>query len=457
MSADKPFARHYHTIRPHSAALASGYYADEVGKAYGFPSGSASGIVIGIVELGGQFYPTDLAAFCQARGLPITSVQVAQVQGAAITPDPGGADVEVALDVENAAAVSPAAIRVYFCANSEAGFLAAVQQAVAECDMVSVSWGAPEDQWSAAGMQALNAAMAGKPVFVASGDSGSSDGETGKHVDFPASAPNAIACGGTTLPSLSDLTKETAWADSGGGASAVFNKPPYQAGESVSGSMRGSPDVGGCADPNTPYNVYVNGAWLQVGGTSAVAPLFAGLFALVKSQLGTLPADLHPVLYAAGSCRDIVGGSNGSYQASPGYDLVTGNGIPVPSAIITALGGVVPVQPSPPPAPAPAPPPPPASGAPVSVIMGLIDGAFAQAIADAAGNKLEVLILKTVKGYVDAELPVLLSAAGLRSLDRFGTRALPLGTLVTLLQDAAQIVGVAQQILGAIQSGNAAA
>lgn len=409
MSAAKPFAHHNIKVRPRSAAPTGGYYADQVAKAYAYPSVSPAGTTIGIVELGGAYYASDLQAFCQARGIPMPTVNVFGTQ----SPDPGGADVEVMLDVENIAAAFPGCtINLYFGDNSEAGFIAAVQQAVAVSDVVSCSWGAPEDQWSAQGIQQLNAAMAGKPVCVASGDNGSSDGESGKHVDFPASGPNAIACGGTSIPAgsngLPNISAETSWSDSGGGISAVFAKPSYQAGESLSGSMRGSPDVAALADPNTPYNVFVNGAWLQVGGTSGAAPMVAALFGLLKAQAKTLPADVHPLLYAAGNCRDIIGGSNGAYQAGPGYDLVTGNGVPIPSKLLAALSGTA-SPPPPPPTSPPSPPSPPPAPTPAPTPDPILQEIDAELTAAISASQKVTAELQALKSWLDTTLGGVLS------------------------------------------------
>lgn len=375
------FAHHNVKVRrviPHASAPTDGYYPDQVAAAYGYPKGvSPTGRIIGIVELGGDHYLSDTETACQARGVSVPQITVIQVNGAAITPDPNGADVEVALDVQNAAMAFPGCPqRLYFCNNTEADFIAGVQQALNECDEVICCWGAPENQWSASGLQQMSSVIttakaAGKHFHPASGDSGSGDGEKGKNVDFPGSAPDSVTWGGTTLPAgsngLPNLAAETAWPDSGGGISSQFSKPSYQAGETVSGSMRGVPDAAMCADPNTPYNIFnrSSGGWLQVGGTSGAAPMGGTMFCLLKAQNGgTLPTDIHPLLYAAGACRDIQGGSNGAYQAGPGYDLVTGNGVPIYSALLAAIqgqGSTPPVTTSPPPASPPPPSSPPAA------------------------------------------------------------------------------------------------
>src|SRR5262249_28604659 len=156
-------------------------------------------------------------------------------------------------------------------------------------------WGQAESGWTASQMDAYDALLAdavasGVAVYVAAGDNGATDGVTdgSLHVDFPASSPNAVACGGTTLK-LTDgaISMETVWTErapgngaTGGGFSHHFDLPDYQKGVVHGGDGRGVPDVAANADPLTGYKIRVNGEDLLIGGTSAVAPLWAGLTAL---------------------------------------------------------------------------------------------------------------------------------------------------------------------------------
>jgi kumamolisin len=204
------------------------------------------------------------------------------------------------------------------------------------------------------------AAAVGVTVTAASGDSGSSDGVTdGKqHVDFPASAPHALACGGTRLEiSAGKISGETVWNDGagggagGGGVSIEFPVPTYQAGIQPPTNVdthqpgRGVPDVAGDADPQTGYSILVHGAQQTIGGTSAVAPLWAALTALINQSLGKPAGFLQPQLYAASAqsgFHDITQGSNGNYLAGPGWDACTGLGSPNGIALLRALGGPAP-------------------------------------------------------------------------------------------------------------------
>ncbi len=204
-----------------------------------------------------------------------------------------------------------------------------------------------------------DAAALGVTVFCASGDNGSGDGAGDglAHTDFPASSPHVVACGGTRLSGGADgITAEVVWNQgsaggaTGGGISDTFDVPAWQAGAAVPPSAnpggrrgRGVPDVSGDADPQTGYRVRVDGQDTVVGGTSAVAPLWAGLTALLNQALGRQVGFLNPELYGAvlagGGFRDIIDGDNGAYSAGPGWDPCTGLGSPRGGAILAALRG----------------------------------------------------------------------------------------------------------------------
>jgi kumamolisin len=282
------------------------------------------------------------------------------------TGEPDGPDGEVMLDVEIVGAVAPGArIAVYFAPNTSQGFQNAVLAAVHDDERrpaaLSISWGAAESDWTAQSLRALDdafraAAGLGITVCAASGDSGSSDGvEDGDaHVDFPASSPFALACGGTRLErSTSGGRRERAWggpaADgaTGGGVSDVFPLPAWQAGARVPPSPnagrfrgRGVPDVAANADPATGYRIRVDGTEGLIGGTSAVAPLLAGLVALVNERTASRVGYLNPWLYRDGHARlfaDVTAGSNGLYRATRGWDACTGLGSPNGDELAAAL------------------------------------------------------------------------------------------------------------------------
>ena len=287
------------------------------------------------------------------------------------------ADGEVELDIEVVGGVAPGAVQyVYFANNTDQGFIDAISQAVHATPTpiaVSISWGQSEDQWSAQTRTAMDqafsdAAALGVTVTVAAGDNGSSDDpseQTQVHCDFPASSPHALACGGTKLignTSSFAISSEVVWNElannegaGGGGVSDVWPLPSYQANAGVPTSAsgghagRGVPDVAGNADPVTGYLVVVDGQQEPIGGTSAVAPLWAGLIARLAQATGKRFGLLQPMLYAGVApgvaqtgFNDIVEGNNGAYKAGPGWDACTGLGSPNGAALLNLLSGTTP-------------------------------------------------------------------------------------------------------------------
>jgi kumamolisin len=365
---DRPQARAHYRPRAASAAATTSYTPPQVAEAYAFPAGTTGqGETVAIIELGGGFSTSDLATyFAQIGVAPAPSVTAVSVDGAANTPGTDtNADGEVMLDIEVVGSVAPgAAIVVYFAPNTDQGFIDAVSTAVNDTthkpSVVSISWGQSEDAWTAQARTQMetiftDGAGLGVTVTVAAGDNGSTDGVTDgeQHVDFPASAPHALACGGTSLQaSGTTISGETVWNDgssggaTGGGVSRQFALPSYQANASVPDNVdtqaggRGVPDVCGDADPETGYEVRVDGAEQVIGGTSAVAPLWAGLIARLNQHLGAPVGFAQPRLYpllGSASFHDITSGNNGSYSAGPGWDACSGLGSPHGSALATAL------------------------------------------------------------------------------------------------------------------------
>jgi len=367
---DRPQARaQFRTAAAGSSATS--FTPPQLGTIYRFPPGTdGAGQSVAIVELGGGFAQTELDTYF--AGLSITGpvVRAVGVDGGVNKPgaDPQGADGEVLLDIEVIGALAPKAdIVVYFAPNTDAGFLDAISDAAHASPApvaLSISWGQSEDAWTVQARTAFDQALAdaaalGVTVTVAAGDDGSTDRATdGKsHVDFPASSPHALACGGTRLladPATGTVTAETVWDNgvgkgaTGGGVSDAFGVPTWQATVGVptraGAPGRGVPDVAGVADPQTGYQVRVDGRDLVIGGTSAVAPLWAALLARLAQSTGRRFGLLQPALYAsvpagavAAGFRDITTGSNGAYTAGPGWDPCTGLGVPDGTALLTTL------------------------------------------------------------------------------------------------------------------------
>jgi kumamolisin len=390
---------------PAATGTLKSFSAPEVAQLYGFPGGlDGRGQCIALIELNtvdengqavGTGYSTpDIQAYFSKLNLPMPNISAVGIAGGANLPgsDPDS-DIEVMLDIQVSGAIAPGAqIVVYFAPNTGKGFVdvlsAVVHDTTRKPSVVSISWGGPEDipyttQQQRDGLEQIleDAAELGVTVCCSSGDDGSADlplknslGQPlrdGKpHVDFPASSAFALACGGTRL--IADgaaIQDEVVWNDgdpkgpnqpsgaTGGGVSNVFDKPSFQSKATVPPSPtkftgRGVPDVCGNADPATGYLVKLAKIpkLVPVGGTSAVAPLWAGLAALINQRLaatGKGPVGLmNPILYAnSGAFRDITVGNNDidgklhKYTAAKGWDPCTGLGSPTGSAVMRAFGG----------------------------------------------------------------------------------------------------------------------
>ena len=375
---NRPQAKpHFRRRRERAGARADSvnlsYTPPQVAALYDFPTGvDGAGECIALIELGGGYNTTDLSNYwSQLKLIETPAVSAVSVGNGSNNPtgDPNGPDGEVMLDIEVAGSIAPGAkIVVYFADNTDAGFLNAITTAVHDStnnpSVVSISWGGPESSWTQQAMTSMDeafqsAAAMGVSVCVAAGDDGSTDGVTDglNHVDFPASSPNVLACGGTQLvASGNSITSETVWNElannegaTGGGISDVFPLPSWQNGAGVPLSAnpnknvgRGVPDVTGDADPTTGYVTRVDGNPDVIGGTSAVAPLWAGLIALLNQSMGKPVGFINPLLYQdAGTARDlndITSGNNGAYSAGPGWDACSGLGSPIGTQVAAALG-----------------------------------------------------------------------------------------------------------------------
>lgn len=355
-------------FRRSTNAAAPSYSPVTIAELYGAPSGAtAPGVSVALIELGGGFAPTDIDAYFKGLGVTAPTVSAVSVDGASNSPtgSASGPDTEVMLDIEVVGAVARGAdVAVYFAPNTDQGFadaiLAAVHDTTRTPHIVSISWGGPESTYSAQAISVFEAAFTdaasvGVSVFVAAGDNGSSDGvsDNDAHVDYPASSPQVVACGGTHLNVVAGaISSEVVWDDlpsggaTGGGVSATFPVPTWQSAARVPPSVnssgargRGVPDVAADADPDSGYQVRADGENIVVGGTSAVAPLYAGLAALAVAQAGGPLGFLNAHLYSLGDAafRDITSGNNGAYDAAVGWDPCTGLGSPKAAALIAAL------------------------------------------------------------------------------------------------------------------------
>jgi len=329
--------------------------AAEVAERYAFPDADGSGQTIGIIQFGGSFKADDFTKCLQGQGLAVPSVLTKRVDDAVATHAlEGEFDEELALDVQIAGQLAPGATLVLYAApHTERGLLDAIRTAlfdeVHRPQILSISFGWPEFLWTPVALALLDdlfaaAALLGVSVFCASGDDGvGADYAGGPHVLAPASSPFVHACGGTHINGAG-ASAETAWEHSGGGFSAHHPVPVWQevareeAAAKHARAGRGVPDVSAQVEPG--YTVVLDGVTHWAGGTSAVAPMWAALTARINQRLGTSAGFYAPLLYArreSGLFRDVTGGSNGLYDAHPGWSACTGLGVPNGDAILAAL------------------------------------------------------------------------------------------------------------------------
>ncbi len=336
------------------------FHPVQMSRLYNFPKRfNGRGQRIALIELGGGFRMSELRAFFRKQRLRLPKISVVSVDGVRNRPRASAAsdDLEVQGDIETVGSLAPGAeIIVYFAPPTERGLYDAVVKAVHDKQhkptIISVSFGEVEVFWAPRTLQILDdvlrdAGLLGITVCCAAGDTGSSGGVQGgrPHVYFPASSPHVLACGGTELTTRNGrIVQERVWqagrrATTGGGVSRFFARPLYQLGAGVPPSPnkklkhgRGLPDVAANA---AGYRLMANGKPIVIGGTSAVAPLWAGLIARINEQRAHPLGFINPMLYGMyealtewGAIRGITRGNNGHYRAHKGWNPCTGLGCP---------------------------------------------------------------------------------------------------------------------------------
>jgi hypothetical protein len=380
-------------FRPQFRALApvgdgdSALGPQDFAAAYGAVPLQASGLTgagtsIAVVARS-NFDDGDIALFSTLFGIPLRPVR----KLADPRDDPGilgreGEETEVLIDTQWAGALAPGAQVNVVISTPSGDIPEALAKAVTdrEGDVITISFGLCEPLAPSILVTELFDAYyaianaQGQTVLVASGDSGATecapDDRQTLAVNALASSPHAVAVGGTSFTlapdgSLPQPLDEVVWNDaagaSGGGTSAVFARPRYQLVPGLPGlERRALPDVALAGSPSTPgYVIVEDGRPRIIGGTSAGAPAFAGLLALVNERLAATHGTsglghLLPALYALGSeqvrglrgpvFRDVTSGTNGfagapGFAAAPGYDLATGWGAPLADALAAALEG----------------------------------------------------------------------------------------------------------------------
>jgi kumamolisin len=367
------------------------FFPPQVAQLYQYPQFDGTGQNVAVFAFNGAGAPDPRGGyklsslktyFEQVLGGKTPSITDVVVQGPGNDPGPdtpaseknGDATGEVMLDMCVVGSVAPGAkMFMYFTEFTTQGWIDALNEAITDqnqISVISISYGNPEDDpqgaWTPMAVKqvsdAFEAAIAKQiTICVAAGDDGSADQvSSGAHVDFPASSPNVLGVGGTKLVATAgahpSIAQETVWNEThlgdgstGGGISAIFTKPAYQSGANIPPSAnpghavgRGVPDVAAVADPITGVVImHVSGTKLEpIGGTSASAPLWASLIALLNQAIKARCGFMNPFLYtraATGVLNDITSGNNGAYMASPGWDACTGLGTPNGQRLLHAL------------------------------------------------------------------------------------------------------------------------
>jgi subtilase family serine protease len=323
----------------------SGVTPAEIKKIYDLPATGGKGTIALIDAYDDANMESDLAAFDKQYNLPACTTANGCFEKhtmASSTASNSGWAMETSLDVEWAHAIAPSAkiLLVEAKTPSGANLMSAVDYAAARKDVVAVSmsWGGAEFSDELSEDSHFASKTSSSIAFFAS------SGDDGTGASWPASSPNVIGVGGTSLSLASSgaLLAESAWSGSGGGVSAYEKEPTYQTAYKISkaNGMRAIPDVSYNADPASGYPIYITtgtgtkkkGAWDTVGGTSAGAPQWAAIQALgdtaALAKFYTDKASTSTLKYF----RDITSGSNGTCQyycdARKRYDYVTGLGSP---------------------------------------------------------------------------------------------------------------------------------
>jgi kumamolisin len=346
----------------------SGLWPTEIASLYGIPlDQDISGVCVGIIALGGGYQRSDLEAAMKGMRRPIAEIAEESVLGVtnSFGNDPTS-DEELALDLQIIASLVPTArIAVYFAQHNTRSLAEAIQQAVLDeknrPQVLSISWGSAENYWTDPAISVLQAALADAmrrqiSVVVAAGDelatSAVPDGKA--HVWFPASSPYVLGCGGTAIQMQNGrISAETVWNEgvigTGGGVSDKFGIPDYQSQIVVPASVstgkrgRGVPDTAAAAANNPGYRIILGGESIVKNGTSAAAPLWASLIAMINAQRGAPIGFLNPQLYALPDLlRLVTQGDNEvngiGYKAGNGWSACTGLGVPKGAEIIAKLG-----------------------------------------------------------------------------------------------------------------------
>lgn len=359
---------------------------------YQFPEGlTGAGQCVAVLQFGGGYYASDMEEYFRLRGLPLPAMELVELGGqtsqpgspemmrayaakiglipaeagdSSVTTDAGTfwATVECTMDLQILGTLAPEARFVtYLSPGTPQGKYDAFSRAIYDSQrspsVINCSWGSCENQTPSSLLRSLDrlfqeAAVKGVTICASAGDAGDGASKCGEpSVNCPADSPYVLACGGSGV--AADLSKETSWYEDlsgfvmsgGGGYSAAYGMPDWQK-EGIGGagghSGRALPDVAAKADVMAGYDVVVTGLDLPMGGSSAAAPMWAGLTALINQKLGKPAGFFASHLYSkdlAGAVRDITESGGGPCKTGPGWDVCTGLGSPVGTGLLAALSG----------------------------------------------------------------------------------------------------------------------
>lgn len=378
-------------LKNNSALSSQGgyYFASNYAKIYNFPAPPTTPLVFGVISLGGSLYgmynPSTCALtagdvqnywqLCNIMPANQPKVLIVPLPGVSSNPSPTSdtfGTQENTMDVSMIGACCPGSnvtIVLYVAPNTVAGLQAAFSAAIngmttaggvkiPKSNIISCSWGGLESAFTTTQLNSMNsifqtASAAGIPICAASGDNGASNGGSGLNVDFPASSPFVIGCGGTrlTCPNLTydASTTEVGWSynsstglGGGGGYSNVFPMPAWQTALQATQPVlkattkRAVPDIAMNADPTTGVQFLVGCTAGVYAGTSVVAPAMAALIGCMNKPAVSC-AKLYAALSKPSTYRDIKSGNNGGFASVVGYDCVVGLGAPNGVALAAAL------------------------------------------------------------------------------------------------------------------------
>jgi kumamolisin len=358
--------------RPLSFVVTSdgpGLWPRDVASLYGIPKNLGGDTqCVGVIALGGGYQQTDVDASLAGTGLKPRPVRDYSVNGAKnLLGCAPVLDLELALDIQVLTNLAPKAqVVVYFTNgqhnNLSAAITAAANDSVNKPTVLSLSWGDVEAAWTSDEMAAMETALAAAKaknitVVAAAGDYLASGGYPGLNVNYPASSVYVLGCGGTEIIVASGgtaISSEVVWNDknnlygTGGGISASILAPDFQQSTNLprpgdgSPAKRGVPDVAALASKLPGYRVVLNQQDTCVGGTSAAAPLWAGIIALANAERGRPVGFINSFLYKnTHLCREILSGDNNGYYAGPEWNACTGLGVPDGKNIVHGLACLV--------------------------------------------------------------------------------------------------------------------